>query len=123
MQAVENFLQDEKKAVMAVLRGCVGQANAKTLEKISQESGVNDRRLLEELIEHSLEEFPWPIVSGAKGLWIPQQPEEVTRYYASLRSRIFKMFRRIRTLERKSALAGFCREKLVFVKKERDLFQ
>lgn len=123
MQAVENIQQDDKKAVMTVLRGCVGQENAKTLERIAQESGIGDRRVLEELIEHSLEEFPWPVVSGAKGLWIPKDPDDVTRYYASLRSRIFKMFRRIRTLEKKSALAGFMREKFVFVKKERDLFQ
>lgn len=119
---VENFMQDEKKAVMSVLRGCVGQAQAKTLAQISADAGIKDRRLVEELIEHSLEEFPWPVVSGATGLWIPTKAEDLTRYNASLRSRIFKMFRRIRTLNRKARIAGYVRDGNVFKQSERTLF-
>ena len=118
----ENFLQDEKRSVISVLRGCVGQANAKTLAAISTECGIKDRRLVEELIEHSLEEFPWPVVSGAKGLWIPTKAEELTRYNASLRSRIFKMFKRLSTLNRKARLAGYVRDGMVFKPSERNLF-
>lgn len=116
-------LLDQKRAVMRVLHGCVGKANAKTLAQIAVESGVQDRRVVEELIEHSLAEFPWPIVSGADGLWIPTEARDVTRYYASLRSRIFKMFGRIRTLERKASIAGFFRNGMVFEKGEGALFK
>jgi hypothetical protein len=116
-------LVDQKRAVVAVLHGCVGKANAKTLAQIAAESGIKDRRLVEELIEHSLADFPWPVVSGADGLWIPTEAVDVTRYYASLRGRIFKMFRRIRTLERKSSIAGFFRRGMVFEKGEGALFR
>lgn len=116
-------LLDQQRAVVGILHGCVGKANAKTLAQIAAESGIKDRRVVEELIEHSLAAFPWPVVSGADGLWIPTEARDVTRYYASLRSRIFKMFRRIKTLERKASIAGFFRNGLMFEKGEGALFR
>lgn len=118
----ERFLEEEKRAVIRVLQGCVGRERAKPLAQIAAEAGIGDRRLVEALIELSLAELPWPLVSGDKGMWIPQEEADLTRYYASLRSRIFKMFRRLRVLQRKAALAGFARQGMCFRRVREELF-
>jgi hypothetical protein len=104
------------QTVVRLLSQCSTRERAKTLQQIGDEAarflempGAADgrRRMVERVIEDNLELFPWPVVSGDEGLWIPEDHQELNRYLDSLKKRCLKMFKRRKIVRRKAILAGF----------------
>jgi len=73
-------------------------------------AGLPSRRTTEELLEHRLADFPWPLVATSAGLFIPTDPEEINHYQRSLRARAVKIFLRARTVRRKALAYGWRRD-------------
>ena len=95
--------------ITRILSSHRGKASAIKLADIADQVGTI-RRDVETLIEEHLSEFPWPIVSGASGLFIPQDAGEINSYLHSLHSRHRKMQLREATVRRKARLAGYPEE-------------
>lgn len=70
------------KWVVNVLRNARGEANAMTLDQISEHLHVQ-RRELEHLIETRLPDWPYPICSTGKGYFVPVSADEAnaSRHY------------------------------------------
>lgn len=86
-----------------------GESKAITLANIAQRLGVS-RRKVESLIEANYSEMPWPICSGAKGMFIPVSVDELNHYDNSLRSRIKCIAGRRRSLIAVAIRAGWVRD-------------
>jgi hypothetical protein len=97
-------------SILRLLNGRRGAANALTLDEITLQAGIPNRRLTEQILEHRLADFPFPMVSSGAGYFIPATAEELNAYQASLRSRALKCFLRARTVRRKALAAGWRRE-------------
>ena len=97
-----------------------GENAAITIDELAMASGLSRvdkhgalvpmRRHAETILEERFSEFPFLLVSGARGYYRPANPGELARYYNSLRSRLVKLCLRQRTLRAKAATSGFVRE-------------
>jgi alkylated DNA nucleotide flippase Atl1 len=85
---------------------CRGRQSAITLADLASLIGCA-RREVEQVIEQRLSDFPWPIVSGATGLYIPQEADDINQYLHALHSRHRRMQLREATVRRKARLAGY----------------
>ncbi|NQT93786.1 MAG: hypothetical protein HQ559_13585 [Lentisphaerae bacterium] len=97
-----------------LLSDAVGKANALTLQDLADRLLV-DRREVEQTIEQRLLDFPWPLVAGNKGIYIPTEAEEINRYLHSLHTRHRRMQIREATVRRKAKAAGYPEENGEFV--------
>lgn len=88
------------------LQGCRGRDQAKTLAVLADAIGCS-RREVEQCIEHNLGEFPWPIVAGANGMFIPVDADDLNAYIHQLHSRHRRMQLREATVRRKARQAGW----------------
>jgi len=104
-------------AACRILSACQGRGNAITIDALAERAGIPHRRIAEHLLETRLADFPFVLVSGPRGYFIPtaQEAAEINRYLDSLESRFRKMWRRRRTVIRKALTDGFRREGKAFV--------
>ena len=91
------------------LSQCRGRMRAATLAEIAARVGVS-RREIEDVIEHRLRDFPWPIVAGANGIFIPADAADLNQYLHALHSRHRRMQLREATVRKKAKLAGWSEE-------------
>lgn len=96
------------------LRACKGARWAVTINQLQGMLGLGSRRETEQLLEDSYERIPFPVVAGSEGYYIPTTADEINHYYASLRSRARKIFRRMGVLRRRALAVGYEREGHVF---------
>lgn len=92
--------------ICQVLTTCRGRDAAITLADLAERVQTS-RRDVEQIIEQRLSAFPWPIVAGATGLYIPQEAEDINQYLHALHSRHRRMQLREATVRRKARLAGY----------------
>lgn len=102
--------------VRDLLAACPGQKNAITLRGLAEAAGVS-RREVEQVIELNLEDFPFPIVSGAQGLFVPETADDVNRYLGQLESRLGAIGRRRKTVQAKAREFGIPFDGQAFVDK------
>jgi hypothetical protein len=88
------------------LVGCRGRGRAVTLAELADRIGAS-RRDVEQIIEHRLVDFPWPIVAGSKGVFIPAEASDLNQYLHNLHSRHRRMQIREATVRRKARIAGW----------------
>jgi len=100
---------DTFSKVCRELQSCRGKARAVTLATLSERVGCS-RREVEQIIEQQLCAFPWPIVAGATGLYIPTEPDDLNAHIHNLHSRHRRMQIREATVRRKARLAGWPEE-------------
>ena len=100
-------MPDEFHAAVAVLAKAVGPHLAVTLDELTVRAGLPNRRAAEQLIERRLADFPFTLVAGAGGYYIPTSADDVNRYAHSLHSRHRRMQLREATVRRKARAAGF----------------
>ena len=114
--AAESRLDDQAaryfKPVERVLASCMGRPRAMTIDTIQQLAGVPDRRTTEKVLESYLDRFPWPLVAGSAGYFIPirGEAEEINRYKHNLRGRHNKLKRREDTVDVKARASGFVQD-------------
>jgi hypothetical protein len=101
--------EEQFLAVRAVLSACVGRERAMTIDVLTQRCELSGRRQCEQVLEERLADFPFLLVSGARGYWIPTQAEDVNGYLESLGGRTLALFRRRRLVIRKAMVNGFRR--------------
>ena len=101
--------------VAGILSAARGKKNAITIDLVTERAGIPDRRTTEHLLESRLEDFPFVLVAGSRGYYIPTSAEEVNRYLDSLQSRALKLFVRKRAVARRAAAGGFPREGKHFI--------
>jgi len=116
---------EQFQAICWLLRDARGVENAMTLDEITARAGLPNRRTTEELMEQRLQDFPYPLVSGGAGYFIPTQAEQINAYLRSLRSRALKCFIRARNVSSKAIAQGWKREGKWFAKPplQLDLFE
>lgn len=109
MHAPEDLFFEVRK----ILSDARGEARAVTIDEICKRAGsmkrerssgawVPDRRPVEGILEQRLGEFPWPLVAGSRGYYIPVHADEINRYLDSLQGRAIAVFRRKRTVLQKA---------------------
>lgn len=96
------------------LRACKGQRWAVTINQLQGILNLPNRRETEALLEESYDRLPFPVCAGSEGYFIPTTADEINHYYASLRSRARKLFRRMSTLRQRALQVGYEREHHVF---------
>jgi len=101
--------QEYVDAVARLLVNRRGRRQAITIEQIQNAVGLPDRRSCETLMEEHLADFPFPLVAGSGGYYIPASADDVNTYMESLRSREFALYRRRRRVMRKALAHGFQR--------------
>jgi hypothetical protein len=89
-----------------VLTNCRGKQSAITLADLAARVQTS-RRDVEQTIEQHLSDFPWPIVAGANGIYIPQEAADINQYLHALHSRHRRMQLREATVRRKARMAGY----------------
>lgn len=102
-------------AVCTLLASCWGKPNAVTLQQITDRCGIPDRRITEQVIEEHLGRFPWPLVAGGSGYYIPTQAKDINDYLSNLHKRHRKMQLREETTVRKAMASGYFMDDGVFV--------
>ena len=102
------------RPLMRLLSVARGKGNAITLQDLADHLDV-PRREVEQTIEQRLLDFPWPLVAGSKGVYIPTAAEEINRYLHSLHTRHRRMQIREATVRRKAKAAGYPEENGEFV--------
>ena len=107
--------------VCRLLSTCRGGIRAMTIDKIRTELGV-DRRLVEELLETRLADFPFVLVSGSAGYFIPVNAEDINDYYASLGSRMIKLHVRRKRVRNKAIAKGWSFDGRKFTHQQGELF-
>lgn len=109
--------------VTNLLKNARGEANAWTLDEISDHLHIK-RRDLEHLIETRLADWPYPICSTDKGYFVPTTADEAnaSRHYKT--SRFAKLQARVDAEERLLLRAGFKIEngRFVTTPKQTELF-
>jgi hypothetical protein len=112
-------------AVIRVLANSRGAGNALTLDEITARAGLPNRRTTETLIETKLSDFPYPLVAGGAGYFIPNEAEQINRYIRSLGSRMVSLAVRKRAVVRKALAQGWKREGKWFARppQQLDLFE
>ena len=103
MIAIPETIVDSVKRILA---RCWGPTNALTLAAIAEQVTAS-RRDVEATIEHNLDAFPFPLVSGAAGIYIPTNADCINRYLHSLHSRHRRMQIREETTRRKAKACGW----------------
>lgn len=96
------------------LRACKGERWAVTINQLQGILGMPNRRAVEQLLEDSYERFRFPVCSGYDGYFIPVTADEINHYYASLRSRAGKLFRRMAILRKRAEEVGYERQSHTF---------
>jgi len=89
-------------AVVEILRHAWGHQAGITIEQITHQAGIPNRRTTEKLFETRLADFPFLIVSGSTGYFRPVAAAEINAYRRSLRSRAIKDFLRAKLVMRKA---------------------
>ena len=84
-----------------------------TLDRLAEAAGTS-RREVEQVLEERLSDFPFPLVSGSPGYWIPEDADEINHYRASLRSRAVKIFLRAKRVASMARRAGWPQEGRLF---------
>lgn len=100
--------------IRAHLAAAGGKEHAITLQALADAVGAS-KRDVEEVIEHRLTEFPWPLVAGSSGVYIPTDAGDINRYLRSLHTRHRRMQIREATVRRKARAAGWPEEEGHFV--------
>jgi hypothetical protein len=120
-----NVTNEQFQAVIRVLVDARGEANALTLDEITARAGLPNRRTTETLIETRLGDFPYPLVAGGAGYFIPVQAEQINKYIRSLGSRMVSLAIRKRAVVRKALAQGWKREGKWFARppQQLDLFE
>jgi hypothetical protein len=93
-----------------VLVCCRGAQHARTLDQLTVDAGIPNRRATEQLIEEHLDSFPWPLVAGSTGYYIPTDADDLNRYLHNLHSRHRRMQQREHTVRRKAMAFGWIEE-------------
>jgi hypothetical protein len=95
--------------IARLLSGARGRANAVTIAELTARAGLADRRTTEQILEERFNDFPFVLVAGAPGYWIPVAGEagEINRYRHSLHSRHRRLQVREQTLICKAMASGF----------------
>lgn len=116
---------EQFEAVVRLLIDARGEDRALTLDEITARAGLPNRRTTETLMELRLQDFPYPLVAGGAGYFIPTQADQINRYLQSLRSRAMKCFIRARNVSRKAVAQGWKREGKWFARPpvQLDLFE
>ena len=96
-------------AICELLRHRFGAEAGLTLDSLTQQCGIPNRRTTEHILETRLADLPFAVVSGATGYYRPAKAAEINSYRKSLHSRAVKMFVRQRTVLRKCLSEGFSR--------------
>jgi hypothetical protein len=102
--------------VCILLQSAHGREWAMTIDEITEFARLPDRRTTEALMETHLDLFPWPLVAGADGYYIPTEAGELNRYVESLRGRAVKIFVRSRKVVRKAIACGWKRDGKAFAR-------
>ena len=114
-------------AVCRLLDPCIGEDRAITLDDITLRAELPNRRTTEEIMEHRLKDFPYPLVASSAGYFRPIKAEHINSYlHGSLTSRMVKLHRRRKTVIQKCLAAGFLRIGKHFVDRpsvQGDLFE
>jgi len=103
------------EAVCRLLSTCRGRDRAITIEAITERIGIHHRRVTEDLLETRLQDFPFLLIAGPRGYYIPTTAKDVNTYVHSLHSRHSKLQLRENTVQTKAVAAGFRKEGDVFV--------
>jgi 2'-5' RNA ligase len=111
MERVESALFERLILTLASARG---RERAITLQALADAAGV-PRREVEEVIEHRLAEFPFVLVAGAAGYFIPNRPDDINAYLHNLHSRHRRMQLREAVVRRKARAHGWPEEQGRFV--------
>jgi hypothetical protein len=100
-----------------------GADRAVTINQLASDVGIS-RRSMEQLLETRLTDFPYPLVAGSNGYFIPVTEDELTHYDRALLSRIRCLAIRRRTLRRSAGAAGYAwdRQARRFRRVRTDLF-
>lgn len=98
----------------AVLWRCKGGAAAMTLASLA-DAVQTSRRQVEQVIEHQLAHFPFVLVAGATGYYIPTDPDDLNKYVHNLHSRHQRMQIREKTVRSKAKAHGWCEENGSFI--------
>ena len=99
--------------IARILTAHRGRNSAITLAYLADLVGTS-RREVEQVIEQNLANFPWPIVAGANGVYIPTEAQDLNAYIHQLHSRHRRMQLREATVRRKARLAGWPEESGLF---------
>ena len=90
------------------LRMRVGEQDAVTLQRLA-EIAYCPRRRVEIILEERIVDLGFVVVSGSAGYWRPTSADEINHYRASLRSRIFKLWKRSKSVGQLASQCGFVR--------------
>lgn len=97
-------------AVCRLLAPCLGEEQAMTLDDITLRAALPNRRTTEEIMEHRLADFPYPLVASSAGYFRPITAEHINAYInGNLISRMAKLHKRRKTVMRKCLAAGWQR--------------
>lgn len=120
-----NTTPEQFESVVRLMNGARGVEHAMTLDEITARAGLPNRRTTETLIEENLARFPYPLVAGGAGYFIPTSADQLNGYLRSLRSRAVKMFKRSKVVVNKAIAHGWKREGKWFAKppQQLDLFE
>ncbi|MCX7009663.1 MAG: hypothetical protein NTY53_20865 [Kiritimatiellaeota bacterium] len=94
----------------SLLKHRIGEAAALPLDQLVALAGLPNRRAAEALMETRLDDFGFPLCAGSGGYFVPQTPEEINHYLASLKSRIRCIAIRLRTVRQNAQRAGWARD-------------
>jgi len=97
------------QALSEILAGARGPDRAITLQQLADRA-VASRRDVELCIESCLARFPFVLVAGGDGYYIPTNADDINRYLHSLHSRHRRMQIREATVRRKARAHGWPEE-------------
>lgn len=107
--------QVDMHALVYALAGARGAERGITLDRLTEIGRAPNRRAMEEFIQIHLGEFPFPLISGHGGYFVPVTADELNHYINANRSRMRCLAIRNRTVTRKALAFGFHREGKRFV--------
>lgn len=106
-------------AVVEILRAARGAAAAVPINRIVSLLGLDvshsTRRQIEHVLEVHLDSFPFFLVAGSGGYYIPTSAEDINHYLRSLESRCRALFIRRRTTIKRAHAAGYRRQGRTFL--------
>jgi hypothetical protein len=101
-----NTIDEQFQAIVRALAQARGADKAITLASIAERLQTA-RRTVESIIEEKLADFPFLIVSGSSGYYIPTSASDINRYVHSLHSRHRRMQLREQTVIHKAKAQGW----------------
>lgn len=106
-------------AVVEILRAARGPSAAIPINTIIERLGLpvthSTRRMVEHLLEVHLSDFPFFLVAGSSGYFIPTSAESINHYLRSLESRCRALFIRRHTTIKRAQAAGYRRQGRTFL--------